>query len=167
MSVSAESPPLCNKCGKPRKLFGKRDRRWRCRPCETLLEREYYNKNRDDRLAKDRVWREKNRAKVVEYGRRWRAENPERHDYLMYRGNLRRKFGITPEDAAALLEKQGGVCGICGGPPVGRSRYHVDHDHKSGAIRGLLCGKCNTGLGQFNDSPELLHRAAAYLKKSS
>ena len=61
-----------------------------------------------------------------------------------------------------LLEKQGGVCAICQLPP-GPRRFAVDHDHVTGRTRGLLCLKCNTGLGQFNDSPALLASAMRYL----
>lgn len=68
-----------------------------------------------------------------------------------------------------LLKKQNGGCGICGKQVSWRTgdrkkyRLAVDHDHKTGAIRGLLCGGCNIALGLFKDSPQLLENAIRYL----
>jgi len=60
---------------------------------------------------------------------------------------------------------QGGVCAICGGINDNDDALSVDHDHETGRIRGLLCSKCNKGLGSFNDDPELLRKAIAYLER--
>ena len=73
--------------------------------------------------------------------------------------HLRRRYGITAEDADAMLEAQGGLCAICRAAPAA----HVDHDHVTGAVRALLCFNCNGGLGQFKDDPDLLHAAAYYV----
>ncbi|MBV9293805.1 MAG: endonuclease VII domain-containing protein [Frankiales bacterium] len=76
-------------------------------------------------------------------------------------GHLKSAFGLTPEEHQALLEQQGGRCVICGATPP----THTDHDHSTGAVRGLLCGPCNMGLGQFRDDPALLEAAADYLRE--
>jgi hypothetical protein len=79
--------------------------------------------------------------------------------------NLMRKWGLTPEEYKALLDQQDGKCKICRSSEAGgKGRFHVDHDHQTGQFRALLCHKCNTGLGFFNDSPEILHKAIEYLK---
>jgi hypothetical protein len=63
------------------------------------------------------------------------------------------------------LERQGGGCAICGRPPkVGGRRLNVDHDHLTGAVRGLLCANHNRGLAWFSDSPDFLRIAATYLQ---
>jgi transposase-like protein len=83
---------------------------------------------------------------------------------------LRIKFGITLERYDALHAAQGGVCAICRGAQVGRNstggprELAVDHDHKTGTVRGLLCDRCNVGLGTFGDDPSLLRHAAGYLQ---
>ena len=70
--------------------------------------------------------------------------------------HLRRRYGITAEDADALLEAQDGLCPICRAAPA----VQVDHDHETGVVRSLLCFNCNGGLGQFKDDAGLLHLAA-------
>lgn len=74
---------------------------------------------------------------------------------------LLKRYGLTEASWEALWLWQGGRCAICfehlGAP-------HIDHCHTLGHVRGLLCNKCNTGLGKFNDDPILLARAVDYLK---
>ena len=78
------------------------------------------------------------------------------------RDYLRRKFGLTTEALAAVVDKQGGGCAICGG-----AAEHIDHDHETGAVRGVLRLSCNMGLGHFRDEPERLAAAIRYLRKST
>jgi hypothetical protein len=67
-----------------------------------------------------------------------------------------------------LLEEQGGKCAVCGKlNNEGRRRLAVDHDHKTGKVRGLLCGNCNTALGLVKEDPEILSLLADYLRKRS
>jgi hypothetical protein len=74
--------------------------------------------------------------------------------------HLKRTFGLTPQQLAAIIEAQDGTCAVCDGPP-----QHIDHDHATGEVRGVLCGPCNMGLGQFQDDPTRLTRAASYLRR--
>ena len=82
---------------------------------------------------------------------------------------LVRIYGITADEYNARLESQKGVCAICGtdSPTTTQEDTHkhlfVDHCHTSGAVRGLLCSSCNTGLGLFKDNPERLKAAIQYL----
>lgn len=78
------------------------------------------------------------------------------------------KYRITTADYDALLLKQGGVCAICKGTDRDSrdNLMPVDHCHTTGAVRGILCGRCNLGLGMFGDRPEVLDRAAAYLRRA-
>jgi hypothetical protein len=72
---------------------------------------------------------------------------------------------ISRERYAELLEQQGGACAICGSGNRSGHRLAADHDHKTGAIRGLLCHRCNTAIGLLRDDPELLRAAIGYLSK--
>lgn len=89
-----------------------------------------------------------------------------RGDGLRFR-NLKRQYGLTPDDYIKMSTEQDNKCYICGevnkfGP--WRDKLVVDHCHETGKVRKLLCDKCNKGLGQFNDDPRLLEKAANYLK---
>lgn len=76
------------------------------------------------------------------------------------------RYGITAEDFDRILREQGGVCGACGGPPFGTGRtFHIDHDHVTGKVRGLLCQNCNVALGGARDDPENLRKLIAYLER--
>lgn len=75
------------------------------------------------------------------------------------------RYGLKPGEYDAMLAAQGGVCALCDQVcPTGR-RLAVDHDHATGAVRGLLCQFCNQGLGFFRDDTSLLLRAIEYLEK--
>jgi hypothetical protein len=73
-------------------------------------------------------------------------------------------YGLTPEEYGALLEAQDNRCAICRtDTPNGKGSWHVDHNHATGQIRGLLCNDCNLGLGKFADDSDRLRAAIAYL----
>lgn len=79
--------------------------------------------------------------------------------------HLKKNFGITLEQFGEMLRAQGGVCALCSTDnPKGRGAFHVDHDHVTGSIRGLLCHACNTGLGSLGDDPMRVTRAVKYLR---
>ncbi len=76
---------------------------------------------------------------------------------------LKKRHGITKDDYEEMLANQGGVCGICHKPPPEGQYLHVDHDHKTGRIRGLLCRQCNIGLGNLGDDASLIDKISEYL----
>ncbi len=129
---------------------------------KTPEEIEERNRKRRERYAADAEYREAVKAQARENNRR----NPQ----TKRNGRLKADFNITLEEYNTLLEKQGGRCAICGVESTGVREHgkrehsmYVDHDHVTGAIRGLLCSRCNFGIGQFRNSPELLRKAAIYL----
>jgi hypothetical protein len=126
---------------------------------------EYYQANKAAYAAKSKVWRETNPIKASENRRRYYEANKKKE--LEYSTNYNRfhKLGMTKEEYDVLLEKQKGVCAICH-QQCSRA-LAADHDHATGKIRGLLCNKCNRGLGYFRDSHALLIEAADYLLECS
>jgi hypothetical protein len=97
--------------------------------------------------------------------KRWREANRERHAAQTRAAKLMQKYGLTIADFDALLESQGHRCAICPSTvPGGRGAWHVDHDHQTGKVRGLLCSHCNRALGMFKDDPEALRAAANYVE---
>jgi Recombination endonuclease VII len=118
--------------------------------------------------ASQRRWRDRHHARYVAIKERWRlsAKGKEKIRGQNLRATLKALYGLTVEAYNALLVGQSGRCALCltATPGGGRSRFCVDHDHESGKVRGLLCVTCNTGLGLYRDSPDLLRAAATYLE---
>lgn len=82
------------------------------------------------------------------------------------RNEALRKYGITHDDYERMLAEQSGCCAVCKSTdPGGKPHFAVDHDHRTGKNRALLCTHCNAALGQVDDSPELLEALAAYLRR--
>ena len=77
--------------------------------------------------------------------------------------HLRKSYGMSSAEFQAMVDAQGGVCAIC----VERPAVHVDHDHATGQVRGVLCFPCNAALGQFLDRTDLLTRAVSYLETTT
>lgn len=97
----------------------------------------------------------------------WKQANPKMWERSARKSHLQKQYGLSVEDYEALLAQQRGKCAICGSEP-GDSRGfrpHVDHCHETGRVRGILCGRCNIGLGSFRDDPNLLCAAISYLQR--
>ncbi len=75
-------------------------------------------------------------------------------------------YGLDDRQYNLMLLSQNGVCAICGEPPVDGIRLCIDHCHNTNIVRGLLCSRCNVGIGQFDDDLDLLASAASYLINS-
>lgn len=108
---------------------------------------------------------------IREEQREWRAKNRMRSRYYSQRLRLREKYGVTYEFYEELLEKHSHKCAICGQPETRESNgvpilMAVDHDHRTGEIRGILCNNCNRALGLLKDDTEVLRKAIEYLEKS-
>lgn len=114
----------------------------------------------------------KNSAAIKAKVHKWRKEHPE-HTAQMQRVCKLRSYGLTIQNYNEMLESQNNCCAICSSLDTRTKRsahltdsyYVVDHDHKTGLVRGLLCGHCNTALGLFNDSVENLRKAIEYLER--
>lgn len=91
-----------------------------------------------------------------------KAKDYEAYHIKLQERELRLKYGLSLKDYYDMWDKQEGVCAICS--ENCSKNLAVDHDHQTGKVRGLLCQKCNRGLGLFNDKPELLGKAKKYLE---
>ena len=99
--------------------------------------------------------------------RRWAINNREQYRRNMRSANLKRNYGLTVEEYEEILRAQDNRCALCGSDEPGGTRvnrhFHVDHCHETGATRGLLCQRCNTGLGLLGDNLSGLMQAVRYL----
>ena len=120
-----------------------------------------------DQLTKSGQWSVRNREKHYTISKKHRAENSEQYSKKRREYGLSKSYGITEEDYSNILESQNGCCAICNtDKPTGKwNVFVVDHNHDTGEVRGLLCNKCNRGIGYLKDSPDILRNALDYILK--
>lgn len=115
------------------------------------------------------------KAKHANRSKKWNEQNPEERQEISLRSKLKKLYNLDWYQYEILMLIQGGTCGICGQvPDPDRDRLHIDHDHSccpgetscGKCIRGLLCDKCNRGIGQLNDDPALLRNAIEFLTEA-
>jgi len=170
---------ICSKCGKEKLLsdfykdLSKKDcLSSSCKECINQSQKEYYlshkeyykkynEKHKGYRKIQKRIWDKlhmKERRIYKQINR-----DKEKNKYLIL------TYGITLDDYNKMLEAQNGVCAICGQKETRKSKYNdytlsVDHDHKTGKVRGLLCHGCNNCLGTLKEDIEIFQNAINYLK---
>lgn len=126
--------------------------------------RERSRKWRENNKERVKDYRRRNKPRILKYQRKYREDNPE----AMRESLIKSRYGISLSDYQGMLSAQSHCCAICGtDDPGGNGRFHVDHCHSSAKVRGLLCWRCNVGLGQFKDDADLLEKASLYLKEYS
>lgn len=155
---------VCTRCGLIKTLDefsrnGKRGLHAHCKACGRERTRTWRAENKAHKAEYDAAYRDKNKESRSEAYRRWVSENPEVRK-ASSRAWWLSQYGLSPAEFAALAEQQGDKCAICGDEVP----LHVDHDHETGVVRGLLCTRCNPGLGFFRDDVGLLRRAIRYLE---
>lgn len=127
-----------------------------CPTCNTDKDESLFGSNKYQKCKLNTECRECAKERSKQY----RKSNPDKFKD----SKLKSTYGISLKDYNRMLEEQKGVCAICYKPQVDKA-LAVDHCHKSGKVRGLLCSLCNTSLGKMGDSPDRLRRAAAYLEE--
>lgn len=161
----------CVKCGvvQPLEQFyrakGTKDGlRGDCKSCFKARAQARYQADRATAIARVKRWQQANPERLNAYRRRRRLEpSVKRRERA---GHLKRKYGISLEMYESMLGNQGGGCAICRREPVSDISLHVDHDHLTGEIRGLLCFTCNNALGDFEDDAALLRSAIRYVEQT-
>lgn len=132
---------------------------------ERARQRASYYRNKEARLAYQKEYAEKNKEKIREWRSKAYQARKVAHAAATKRNTLKRLYGLTIEQWEAMFDSQGRVCAICGSadPGASNTRFHTDHCHATGVVRGILCHACNTGIGKFKDSPALMRKAIQYL----
>lgn len=140
-----------------------------CKSCirlEDKKQREQYPEKRKQRIKQWHSLQSKSyKIREANKNKEYRKNNPEKIKKMNRRKMLQTKYGMTISQYETLFNFQKGCCAICS-RHKDNFKYNlaVDHDHKTGKIRQLLCPSCNTGLGNFKDSEELLLNAVKYLE---
>lgn len=151
---------VCTKCGECRpalenfgkhKKYGHDGLRGECKACIAALSRALYHRDI-----------EKNRARAKRYVQSGKARAAIR------RYEMQRKYGLTPEQVDGMKSARDYRCDICAtecpNANRGPGQLHVDHCHRTGVVRGMLCGACNKALGLFKDDTARMRTAIAYLE---
>lgn len=100
--------------------------------------------------------------------KKWESRPKDEKDTINRKNRLKYYYGLTVEDYQQMVKEQDEKCYLCGNEDNYNGKpLYVDHCHNSGKVRKLLCQHCNSGLGMFRDNPELLIKAADYLKEHS
>jgi hypothetical protein len=156
VNIKTGTPPelvrcwSCNQLKPPSNFYKDKSKHWAisgdCKCC---------------RKAGSQEWRKRNSERDKEAKRQWWKKNKIKKRLITWRQS---GIKITLDEFNLLKSNQGGKCAICFRPDEGyKKSLAVDHDHKTGKVRGLLCGSCNVGIGQFKDSVDLLNSAIGYL----
>ena len=111
-----------------------------------------------------RAWYLKNRERVLAKQRAYWADTRTQQAAKSRQRHLRRRYGLTPQRLNEIKEEQDFGCAICGAKDWDmKDGLRIDHDHVSGAVRGLLCAPCNLAIGLMKDAPSRLKAAEQYL----
>lgn len=133
--------------------------------CPTCLKRkellEFYKRNstKDGRYSECKKCNDLRRSE-------WKKDKPLHKRVYLKQWKLMGRFGLTLDDYVSMMDEQKGCCLVCGGSLDSGAKQSpcVDHDHNTGKVRGLLCNRCNRGIGMLGDNYESVLKAAEYLK---
>lgn len=124
-----------------------------------------YDYNMTPTKEQEKVWHHtyylKNKKKILARTDAYRKSHPS----MRRNGDLKRRYGLSRSDFDVLLKSQGGVCAICRKPGWAGMSPHVDHDHETGAVRGILCKACNSAMGLIKEDLDIAQSMVEYMKK--
>lgn len=159
--------PSCKECARAQSAKRRRDKPEECKKAGDKWRKEnpekarkWYTKNPEAarKKASDKYWADPEKAR--EKSRMRNVKNPNATRRVRKRSKIKAAYGLTLEDYERLISAQT-ACDICGATG---GRKNLDHDHKTGVLRGVLCTRCNLSLGASKDSIGLLEKMIAYLK---
>lgn len=131
--------------------------------------RKYYLANKERLAAHQREYYQRTKAKRQAWAKTYRERKPE----AIRDRRIRRVYGISGAEYAALFRAQDGLCAVCRRPDESQARrasseqLAIDHDHSTGRVRGLLCTSCNLALGHLKDDPLRIRALLDYIETSN
>lgn len=160
---------ICKKCNKNKQLdefykqkTNKDGRFGCCKECSKKRSLAWKKANPDKARVHNVKWKKNNSNKIKIYHNKWYEKNLSKIRNRI----LKRDYGITLEQYYSIFQKQSSCCAICN---RSQSEFEkvlcVDHNHKTGEVRGLLCDLCNKAIGLFQDQIDRLRNAIKYLEK--
>lgn len=134
-----------------------------CKECVNIISKKYYYKNKEKIQKRMNKYSSEHREQKREYAKTWYIKNKDRKKEY----HIRKAFGIDISKYNIILKNQNNKCAICDIDNNNLNRSLViDHCHKTGKIRGLLCGRCNLMLGNIKDNKNILKKMIKYLNSN-
>jgi len=157
--VPTKRNKTCHECAEASLL---RTRKWREK--NPNYQKNKRDENREEHRRKAREYRKNNKEIIAAQQRRWRLKDKDRTKNK----SLKWDFGITVDIFNKKMEEQGGKCAICGkNSDTEGTNLHIDHNHTTNTLRGLLCGNCNRGIGSFMEDVNVIQSSIEYLQKAN
>jgi hypothetical protein len=158
---------ICKNCGKTKYISKSKLLKGLPKNCSCI-----YNISQEEkRLRKkiyDKEWKKRNKIKInksrLKSIHKLKEINPSEYKLRSKKANLKSKYNITYEEYNTLITKCNNHCEICN---IYLINPHIDHNHETGQIRGILCNNCNRGIGLLQDNSEVLRNAALYLDRTN
>ena len=158
----------CTKCGVTKPLFefydnkaAKSGKFSACRKCCKI----YRILNKARKIEYDQKRYAENADQLKTYQKQYKAENPDKIKQNRNKYHLKKRYGLSPQEKQSMLDDQNNCCAICKIEFDDAKATHVDHNHDTNELRGILCRNCNLGLGHFKDSKNLILDAVKYLTR--
>lgn len=129
------------------------------------VKRKHYLKNIERYRENRKKWYERNRSKVKAYQHEYREKNREKVNARDEKARLMRRYGLGRDQLHLFLKKRNEKCPVC----LRKSKKVLafDHCHRTGVLRGLICGKCNSAIAFLDEDPVIMRRLADYVSKSA
>ena len=149
-----------------------------CKSCKSQYDKQYYKEHKEEKSQYHKQYRKEHKEERRQYNKQYCKEHKEEirqqskqyyaeHKEEIGQHQIKYKYGLSLGKYKAMLKAQDNKCAICRKTFVDARHTFVDHDHNTGEVRGILCNNCNTVLGHSHDDPEVLLRAAVYLKNAN
>ena len=130
-----------------------------------IYKKEYRERNLEKVRQQSRDWNRNNRARYKSTNKKWYEDNKDSINFRCRKNKIKREYYLTIEQYNQMFVDQNGVCAICGEKQENGKNLSIDHNHETGKVRGLLCTRCNTGIGLLKEKEDILLKAIEYLKK--
>lgn len=166
---------LCKICNVEKPIEECRKDRFRCKECHIKIERERYHRDKEKHKLMRSEYYQENKEYTKEKSKKWYKQNSERakerilKDYYNNREEISvsricKKYNIAEDQYNKMVQDSNNICEIC---LMEIKKGCVDHCHKTGRVRGYICGNCNSAIGFLKENKEIIERAAKYLDKNS
>lgn len=136
-----------------------------CKNCYEKWLKQFNPEYHQRQLDNKKVYGRTHKDQIATYRKEWQRKRPPEYKYKKFLYDIFKRLGITQSQYEDIVNYSNNTCYICGREPYSdKSRLHLDHNHKTGQIRGLLCARCNWYLATIEKDPTILEKIKNYLQ---